>query len=66
MSTHFTAPGPGQWELDRSHFPGGTTSIMKWLLPNAMESAYLKQWALLGIPAETLSVSFVHGFMYTR
>ena len=39
---------------------------MKWLLPNAMESAYLKQWALLGIPAETLSVSFVHGFMYTR
>jgi pyruvate,water dikinase len=39
---------------------------MKWLLSNAMESAYLKQWALLGIPAETLSVSFVHGFMYTR
>ncbi len=66
MSTNFTAPGPGQWELDRSHFTGGTTPIMKWLLSNAIESAYLKQWALLGIPAETLSVSFVHGFMYTR
>ncbi len=39
---------------------------MKWLLPAAVESAYLEQWPLLGIPAETLSVRFVNGFMYTR
>lgn len=66
MSTDFTPPGPGHWELDRSHFPGGTTPIMKWLLPAAVESAYREQWPILGIPAETLSVRFVKGFMYTR
>ncbi|MBC8194169.1 MAG: hypothetical protein H8E69_00205 [Actinobacteria bacterium] len=66
MSTDFVAPGPGHWQLDRSHFPGGTTPIMRWLLPAAVESAYLEQWPILGIPAETLSVGFVHGFMYTR
>ena len=66
MSSDFTAPGPGRWQLDRSHFTGGTTPIMQWLLPEAVESAYRKQWPLLGIPAETLSVAFVEGFMYTR
>ena len=66
MDTEFVAPGPGQWQLDRSHFTGGTTPIMRWLLPAAVESAYRKQWPLMGIPAETLSVAFVEGFMYTR
>ncbi len=66
MGVDFEAPGPGRWELDRSHFTGGTTPMMRWLLPAAVESAYLDQWPLLGIPAETLSVRFVNGFMYTR
>ena len=64
--TGFEAPGPGHWQLDRSHFTGGTTPIMRWLLPEAVESAFRKQWPILGIPAETLSVGFVNGFMYTR
>ena len=51
LTTGFTPPGPGHWELDRSHFPGGTTPIIKWLLPVAVESAYLEQWPILGIPA---------------
>lgn len=62
----FEAPGPGFWQLDRSHFAGGTTPIMQWLLPEAVGSAYRKQWPLLGVPAETLSFAFVHGFTYTR
>ena len=66
MVAEFVAPGPGHWQLDRSHFTGGTTPIMRWLLPEAVESAYREQWPLLGIPAETLSVAFVEGFMYTR
>ena len=66
MVVEFVAPGPGHWQLDRSHFTGGTTPIMRWLLPEAVESAYREQWPLLGIPAETLSVAFVEGFMYTR
>lgn len=61
----FAPPGPGRWELDRSHYPGGTTPLSTWFMegcPNAMRRAF----AELGIPAETLSVSFVHGFMYSR
>ena len=62
----FEAPGPGFWQLDRSHFPGGTTPIMQWLVPEAMQAAYRKQWPILGVPAETLSFQFVNGFTYTR
>ena len=51
MDTEFVAPGPGYWQLDRSHFTGGTTPIMRWLLPAAVGSAYRKQWPLMGIPA---------------
>ena len=65
-SDTFEAPGPGFWQLDRSHFPGGTTPIMRWLVPEAVQSAYWKQWPLLGVPAETLSLRFVNGFTYTR
>jgi len=62
----FEAPGPGCWQLDRSHFPGGTTPVMQWLVPEAMQSAYRKQWPIIGVPAETLSFRFVNGFTYTR
>ncbi len=61
----FAVPGPGAWELDRSHYPGGTTAISQWLMdgcPRAMRRAF----AELGVPAETLQVEFVHGFMYSR
>lgn len=66
MPTAFTPPGPGAWELDRSHFPGGTTPIMQELLPDAIGDAYAKAWPESGIPAETLSVRFVNGFFYSR
>src|SRR5258708_469468 len=61
----FEAPGAGMWELDRSHYPGGTTPISQWLMqgcPNGMRGVFEE----FGIPAETLDVRFVHGFMYTR
>ena len=66
MDIDFEIPGPGQWNLDRSHFPGGTTPIMQSLLHQSIENAFREQWALNGIPAETMSVAFVNGFMYSR
>ncbi|HJP16240.1 MAG TPA: PEP-utilizing enzyme [Acidimicrobiales bacterium] len=66
MDVDFEIPGPGQWNLDRSHFPGGTTPIMQSLLQQSIENAFREQWPLHGIPAETMSVAFVNGFMYTR
>ena len=59
------APGAGMWSLDRSHFPGGTTALSQWLMegcPKGMRTAF----AEIGMPAETLDVRFVRGFMYTR
>jgi pyruvate,water dikinase len=53
------------WNLDRSHFPGGTTPMSKWLMegcPTGMGRAFEE----IGMPAETLDVRFVRGFMYTR
>lgn len=61
----FDAPGPGMWQLDRSHYPGGTTPLSQWLMqgcPQGMRRAF----AELGMPADTLDVRFVNGFMYTR
>src|SRR5262245_48668233 len=61
----FEAPGPGMWNLDRSHFPGGTTPMSKWLMEGCargMRTAFEE----IGMPAETLDVRFVRGFMYTR
>jgi pyruvate,water dikinase len=53
------------WNIDRSHFPGGTTPISQWLMqgcPAGMRPGF----AELGMPVETLDVRFVRGFMYTR
>jgi phosphohistidine swiveling domain-containing protein len=58
-------PGPGMWELDRSHYPGGTTPIAQWLM-GSTEIGMRKAFAELGMPADTLAVGFVNGFMYTR
>lgn len=59
------APGAGMWNLDRSHFPGGTTPLSIWLMegcPKGMRRGF----AEIGMPADTLDVRFVRGFMYTR
>lgn len=62
----FEPPGPGQWVLDRTHFPGGTTLMMRELVSEAVDSAYRRQFAEFGLPAQTLRMVFVNGFPYTR
>ena len=62
----FTAPGAGEWALDRSHFPGGSTPIAEWLMTESMPTAFRRVFREVGVPADTLDVGFVNGFMYTR
>lgn len=62
----WSPPGPGQWSLDRSHYPGGTTPISQWLIESGMESGMRRVFAELGAPVASLCARFVHGFMYTR
>jgi len=66
MTLEFTAPAPGQWALDRSHFPGGVTPISQWFITEGMQKGLARVFAELGMPAETMDVKFVNGFMYTR
>ena len=65
-STAFDAPGPGQWTLDRSHFPGATTPITEWLITDSMGAGMERVFADVGVPADRIEARFVHGFMYTR
>ncbi|MEY2415784.1 MAG: rifampicin phosphotransferase [Ilumatobacteraceae bacterium] len=60
------APGPGYWELDRSHFVGGETPLVQYIQANAMPAGMRRVFAELGTPADTLDCAFVNGFMYTR
>ncbi len=66
MGDTFTAPGPGEWQLDRSHYPGGVTPISQWLMTEGMYNGFRAVFAELGVPAATLEPGFVNGFMYTR
>ena len=61
----FLPPGPGGWDLDLTHYPGGTTPISQMLMggcPAGIRNAF----AEFGMAAETLDVRFVNGFMYSR
>ena len=66
MSATFETPGPGHWDLDRSHFPGGTTPITQWLMTESMPAGMSHVFADQGVPAKTLETRFVHGYHYTR
>jgi pyruvate,water dikinase len=66
MPATFDAPGPGHWELDRSHFPGGTTPISQWLMRESMPAGMGRVFAEQGVPAKRLDAEFVNGYMYTR
>ena len=66
MMITWTAPGPGFWELDLSHFVGGTTPLVQHIQTQAMPAGMRRVFAELGTPADTLDCRFVNGFMYTR
>lgn len=66
MNVTWEPPGPGRWELDRSHYPGGTTPISIGLMEASMAPGMRRVFRELGTPADTLECRFVNGFMYTR
>lgn len=65
-SVDFEAPGPGQWALDRSHYPGGTTPISEWLITETMGAGLERVFAEMGAPVRRIDTQFVNGFHYTR
>ncbi len=66
MDVVWHPPGPGLWELDLSHFRGGTTPIVQSLSTRAMVDGTRRIMKELGAPVDTIQPAFVNGFMYTR
>ncbi|MCE9622097.1 MAG: hypothetical protein K8R99_07125 [Actinomycetia bacterium] len=66
MTITWEAPGPGQWALDRSHFPAGSTRLVQQLMCATEPVAMRRVFKELGAPVETMSVAFVNGYAYTR
>lgn len=59
-------PGPGFWELDQSHFTGGSTPLLQMISARTMSRGMRRMFAELGAPLDTLQPAFVNGFFYSR
>ncbi len=66
MDVEWKAPGPGQWSVDRSHMPSGTTPIVQHIASVSMPAGNRRMFLALGAPLDTLDARFVNGQVYTR
>ncbi|MGE5211716.1 MAG: PEP-utilizing enzyme [Acidobacteriota bacterium] len=66
MGESFEPPGPGQWSLDRSHFPGGVTPLAQSLHASSMSAGMERVFGEIGAPIRRIDSAFVNGFNYTR
>ncbi len=66
MDVEWNAPGPGQWAMDRSHMPAGTTPIVQHLVTTSMPNGMRRMFRELGVPLETIDARFVNGQFYSR
>ncbi len=66
MDAVFEAPGPGTWELDRSHYDSGITPIIEEVASTAAITAYRETFARTGVPADGIEFKAVNGFVYAR
>lgn len=64
--TTFEPPGPGSWEIDRSHYDAAITPICEQTMCVAVEAAYRKLFEVVGVPAQTLVMRPVNGFVYSQ
>jgi phosphohistidine swiveling domain-containing protein len=66
MDTSWTAPGPGSWELDATHYPASVSRIIRDVIAEAPAMGMQEGFDLLGAPLATMGVAFVNGRMYRR
>ncbi len=62
----WTIDAPGQWALDLSHTPKGTTPIVQTIMSRSMPAGMRRMFRDLGAPVDTLDVRYVHGCFYNR
>src|ERR1700712_400104 len=62
----WTIDAPGQWTLDLSHTPAGTTLLTQAIMTRSMPAGMRRMFRDLGAPIDTLDARFLHGCFYTR
>ena len=60
------APGPGEWNLDRSHVNRPATPINQYIQSRATATGTRRGLAELGAPIDALDMQFVNGLTYSR
>jgi rifampicin phosphotransferase len=60
----FTAPGPGSWQLDATHFPRAVTKLFGDIFPRNLDLGFRESAKVFGALLETLEFKPVNGFMY--
>lgn len=62
----WTAPGPGQWDLDRSHVFRPATPINQYIQSTRTLDGSRQVLKELGAPVDGLEFRFVNGLVYSR
>lgn len=62
----WTAPGPGTWELDTTHFSPLVSRPMRDLIEETMSTGLREGFDLFGSPLSEVTARFVNGRMYLR
>ncbi|MFK7918823.1 MAG: PEP-utilizing enzyme [Ilumatobacter sp.] len=66
MDIAWDPPGPGTWELDRSHFAPTVSRLMIDLMESTASQGVREGMDIVGAPLDTMDVRFVNGQMYRR
>lgn len=62
----WVAPGPGTWNLDRSHVNRPATPINQYIQSQATAKGTRAGFVELGAPLDALDFQFVNGLVYSR
>lgn len=63
---HWTAPGPGQWNLDRSHVNRPATPINQHIQSTCTAAGTRQGFVEIGAPLDAVDFQFVNGLTYSR
>lgn len=66
IAADWTAPGPGTWELDTTHFGPTVSRPARDMVEHSCPKGLGEGFDLLGAPLATMDARFVHGRFYRR
>ena len=65
-SLRWDPPGPGMWQRETTHVPGGATPVMQDIAPAAVAAGTARMAARYGLPISHVSFRFVNDRLFMR